>query len=73
MKKEEQKEFIEVLINNVKLDILSKLDEFPDDWDGVELRWFIAERFAGVVWGGWEDKRKSRYKRYDNYRRTKNI
>ena len=73
MKKEEQKEFIEVLINNVKLDILSKLDDFPDDWDGHELRWLIKERFQEVVWGGWEDKRKSRYKKYDNYRRTRGI
>ncbi len=49
MTKKEQKRFIKELISNVEKDILKKADQFPEVWDGRELRIFIAEKFNDCV------------------------
>lgn len=40
-----KKGFINDLISNTKKSILSKVKEMPGDWDGIELRQFIADYF----------------------------
>ena len=64
MSRAEQIVFINELIGTVKKEILSK--KLPLDWDGIELRWLIAEKFSQVVFGGYKDKRKKRYKDFDH-------
>lgn len=46
MNAQAKKEFIEDLINMVRDDILSKVDAMPEEWDGVELREYIKDRFV---------------------------
>ena len=43
----EQRKFITDLIGSVKKHLLSK--EIPKEWDGLELRWFIADHFRQMV------------------------
>ncbi len=43
---EAQKEtFVRELISNVQADILRRIPEMPDEWDGHELRRYIADKF----------------------------
>ena len=58
-----QKRFINELVDNVKKELLTK--EIPEDWDGIELRWLIKDRFDRCViknTGG--RKRKMEYNNY---------
>ena len=48
---EERRRFTVDLIGNVQADILAKLDQMPDEWDGHELRRYIAERFEAASFG----------------------
>jgi hypothetical protein len=71
MTKKEQKKFIKELINNVEKDILKKADQFPETWDGRELRIFIAEQFDNCI-----IKRimsKSQLKEYKNFVLINNL
>lgn len=38
----EQTELIKGLITNVQDDILKESIKYPENWDGVEIRWRIA-------------------------------
>lgn len=62
-----KRDFIHELLHNVKTDIMKQVPKMPEDWDGIELRWYISEKFAEVVFGGSEDKRKKRYQDYRNH------
>jgi hypothetical protein len=57
--------FIAQLVGNVQDEIIKKTDKFPENWDGIELRWYIADKFSDVVMGSY-DKRSKRYKDYEN-------
>ena len=73
MTKQEQKGFLNDLINNVRAEILKTAEQIPEEWDGIELRWLIAEKFNGVVFSGWSDKRNGRYKNYANEMLVENL
>jgi hypothetical protein len=45
MTNEEKRAFIVELIGNVQAEILAKVEAMPDEWDGHELRRFIADKF----------------------------
>ena len=45
--------------------MLLKSKNMPSSWDGIELRWYIADTFAGVVF---TDSGKRKGKRYADYR-----
>jgi hypothetical protein len=47
----EKQEFIKDLIGSVQDSILSSVMRMPDDWDGHELRQFIANKFANETTG----------------------
>lgn len=52
MNEEEQIKFVEELINNVKDNITNDLHnhrELVKEWDGIELRWYIAEKFNQCI------------------------
>lgn len=64
MNQDEKIEFVKELSKNVTDDIVSAIlhDFVPDDWDGIELRWYLAERFSQVVFKGTgSNARKHRY------------
>lgn len=59
----ERGQFIKELIENVQHDIFSKLEDMPDDWTGIELRQYIADKFQDSVFKNTLDrKRKKKYK-----------
>jgi len=70
--KAEKKAFIAELIQNNKAIILSKLDKLPQNWDGIELRWYIAEQFQTVIPNG-QNKKSKRYQNYKNNCIVKNL
>lgn len=47
MEKSEKIEFVESLCESVKKEVITKIliDKIPDNWDGFELRWYLAEKF----------------------------
>jgi hypothetical protein len=49
MTTKEKRVFINELIKNVKEEILSKVNTMPDDWEGIELRWYIADKFSDTI------------------------
>jgi hypothetical protein len=46
----DQKKFITDLIGAVQKDILNEVSSFPPDWDRIELRQYIADRFAREIY-----------------------
>lgn len=68
MTKEKQVKFVNAVIDAVKKDIVEKIEkgEVPEDWDGIELRWYIRDKFSEVVWGEWKNTKTKRYRDYKN-------
>lgn len=64
----DRKEFVDILINGVRAEILNM--RVPDDWDGTHLRYLIRDQFDEIVWSGYRDKRSSEYRKYINDRRV---
>ncbi len=46
MNKAQKKQFIRDLIANVERDVLAKVEEMPEAWDGIEIREYITSKFA---------------------------
>lgn len=64
MTKQEQKTFVRELIANVRADLLKQSKLIPPEWDGHELRQWIADTFQESSYTLRQDKR--RYKAYRN-------
>lgn len=64
---EEQTTLIKELVANVQGDIIKESIKYPETWDGVEIRWRLAEVFSQVVFGQFVNKRDKRYKDYKNF------
>lgn len=47
MNKQEQTKLIESFINSMKKDLLDKVEKLPENWDGWEIKHWIAEKFDG--------------------------
>lgn len=53
MNKDEQTEFVAILIDNVRNEIINKVTRHaPENWDGIELRQFVADNFSECVMKG---------------------
>jgi hypothetical protein len=75
MTRDEKHRFIHDLTEAVTLAIIAKIDDMPEEWDGIELRRYIADRFEEeapadgslvtwrrpVVWGFSRDRRLRAY------------
>lgn len=46
MTKADKKKFIKSLTNSVRDAVLARVDRIPENWDGLELREYLAEEFA---------------------------
>ena len=62
----EQTKLIKGLIANVQDDILKESIKYPESWDGVEIRWRIADVFSQVVFGNIGRRKGKRYLDYKN-------
>jgi hypothetical protein len=62
--KQEKEQFIKDFIGRVQESMLERLDDLPEEWDGHELRTWIAEAFNWQRSRAMEDK--SRLKKYKN-------
>jgi hypothetical protein len=71
MTKAEKLQFIADLTADVTALIISKIDKMPEEWDGGELRRYIADSFdaqvfepfdTGSVWGFQRSKRLAAYR-----------
>jgi hypothetical protein len=51
MEKEEQKTFVTSLMSAMTKEIMDLIDngKIPEEWDGIELRWLIRDKAAGIV------------------------
>lgn len=66
MTKEEKIYFIKTLIKNVQKEMLDKANNIPKNWEGCELRWYVADRFSKCVFGDLYGSYKKRKKNYRN-------
>jgi hypothetical protein len=71
MYKTEKIEFIEALVETCKQEILGKVSEMPEEWDGHELRLFVRDCFEKVVWKGTTSR--ARVRAYNNAVMTKGL
>jgi len=72
MTKKHKKEFIKAVCNQLKDQLLDKLDDVPENWDGIELRRWIGDVYEDN-WknvGSFESYRK---RAYENELLIKNL
>ena len=72
MTKQERIDFIAELCGNVTKELLDKVDKMPEEWDGIELRWLIAEKFSQVVFSQINVTRKRKHE-YNNTVLVENL
>ncbi|MEE9510469.1 MAG: hypothetical protein V3V81_08245 [Candidatus Bathyarchaeia archaeon] len=60
------------LIDDVKVDIIKKVKEIPENWDAIELYWYVAEKFKEKMLSPTGNFKKS-YKEYRNTVITKGL
>jgi hypothetical protein len=66
--------FVKALVNAVKDEVLAKIDQTPEDWDGHELRQWLADKFAdSASMSQMQDKRQSRRRAYENTVIVRNL
>jgi len=41
----EKKQFIKQLTTSIQQEMIAHAYKYPDHWDGIELRWLLAEKF----------------------------
>jgi hypothetical protein len=69
-----KREFLKNYLNSVRDELISKADQMPEEWDGHELRWLVADKFE------WEQSHRKgpiawrkRVRDYTNERLTRNL
>jgi hypothetical protein len=66
--------FVKSILSSVESNLIKNLDKYPDEWDGVELRWLIVDHVAeNVVFGSSCNKKGKRYNDYRNARLIENL
>lgn len=65
----DKKVFIHDLCSSIKHSILEKVDRMPEDWNGIELRQLLADRFADAT----APMQRKRMKEYKNTVRILNL
>jgi len=71
MNKREKKRFVRMLIQNIESSILHRADEWPPEWDGIELRWLLRDHFGKCVMVGTGNRRRKMA--YNNEVLVKNL
>lgn len=67
MDKQQQIDFVKDLAVNVANNVIRLIDadKVPENWDGVELRWLLADKFQDATLN-MQRENKARYKAYKN-------
>lgn len=68
-----KRKFIRELCNNVRDDLLKRVSDMPEEWDGHELRKLIADRFAEVVISDQMKTNRRRIRAYRNECLVRNL
>lgn len=69
MTKAGKRKFMRELCRNVLAGALAHVENMPDEWNGVELRYYMADRFAvqAVTYSRGPDRAgQRRYREYKN-------
>jgi hypothetical protein len=72
MNEQEQIDFVNTLVEDIKFHLILdiKRGKIPADWDGIEFRWLLADRFNS----DWVMKEAhARKRKYNNDRVVNNI
>jgi len=64
MTRDEKLRFIRAMCNEVRNIALEAVEFMPDEWDGHELRQYLADKFACEVSNAMQDKRSKRAREY---------
>jgi hypothetical protein len=61
MDKEEKIQFINDLIEAVRSKIITKIEagSIPEEWDGIELRWFLRDIYSAQCGSGSFTRRRN--------------
>jgi hypothetical protein len=67
MDKQQQIDFVKDLATNVANNVIRLIDadKIPENWNGVELRWMLADKFKDATMNT-QRENKARYKAYKN-------
>lgn len=71
MTKTKKKEMINAFARALKVEMLSNLDKLPDNWNGIELRWYMRYKTQAFCFDD-KDLRK-RYQDFENAILVKNL
>jgi hypothetical protein len=71
LSKQEKEQLVKDFIGTVQESLLEKIDRVPEEWDGHELRTWIADAFNWQRSRAMEDKK--RLKKYKNDVLTNNL
>lgn len=67
----QKRAFVDELITNVHNEIADKIVFMPDEWDGIELRAYLAQKFAECVISG--TMTHTRKRRFSNEVLARNL
>lgn len=70
MTRNEQKHLVKSLVRNVLRDLLAKADQWPEEWDGHELRRLVANAYSEVVF---VEMSRTRLRDFRNACLTRNL
>lgn len=75
MTREEQLRFMKNAMDTMMEDFENNLNKgkIPEDWDGVELRWYIRDKASEFVWFDMRGKKSKSYKDYENTMLVNNL
>jgi hypothetical protein len=63
MTKDEKQQFIGDLIATIRASIIARVDDMPEEWDSIELRRYIADRFEEHTADDWRSDSVRGYNR----------
>lgn len=66
MTRDEKRQFIADLCTAVSKHAMSKVAEMPEEWDGHELRQYLADEFSREISTLMRAKRSRRVRQYNN-------
>jgi hypothetical protein len=70
MTKKEKIKFIRELTASVTASIIDKIPDMPDEWDGIELRHYLADKFMAQCMTYSRGSDRSAQRRYREYKNT---
>lgn len=78
MTPQEQEELVRECCNRIRDECISRIRQggVPTDWNGIELRWWLADKFEFNTFGrgkGADSHYRNRYRRYKNEERVRNL